>query len=1432
MRVIALNFKSVHIRLSGVMKDQGTQRDSVGRNIRFTVCLVLINLLVPPALHAWQKSIRFERITLEQGLPDYYVRSITQDKYGFMWFGTANGLAKYDGYHFTVYKHDFDDPNSISSNEILSVFEDQQGTLWVGTDAGLNRFNRGQETFTHFRHNPENPASLGGEVVPTIFEDQFGVLWVGHWFAGLSRFDRASETFVRYIHDPDDPTSLPQGVVMAVHEDRSGVLRVGTFAHEGTPDLALFNRETGTFSRFFSCEPEQPQCAQPLSESDRPPVSQINGIFEDGAGNMWIGGYGLIKYDRANNTYMRYSHDPENPDSPAGNRFAGDMVEDSTGRLWFADTYQGLTSFDPETEKFDHYRHDPADSNSIGSNDLYTLYEDRDGIIWVAAYSNGISKFDPHSLAFGHYKHDPNEPNSLAHNIIEDITEDKNGLLWAAAGGLNRIDRSAGTVTVYRHDPDDPNSLHNNDIRALHATNSGMLWIGTIFGLSRFDPETGTFKYYPVNPKTLDSNPQTPRDAGVLSIAEDANGFLWLGTHSTVSRLDPATGSVIHYHANPDQPNALHGNTFGLGFIADNGNVWITSSTGINRFDPHTETFSHYVHEPKNPDSIRQGPVTAILQESDNVIWVGTASGLDRLDPVSGVFSHQTNSDGSSIEYVVGIVPDGRGNLWVGTRSQGILKIDTATAEFRNYGVRDGLAGDNIAGRGLLSRSGEIIFGSQNGITIFDSEDLPEYQQESTVVITDFRLLNEPVQISTPGQETPLVQHINQTTDITLSYKDYLFSFEFAALNYSDPISTRYAYMLEGFDRDWIETDASNRFATYTSVPPGDYVLRVKSSNRDGDWSKNNTSIRLNILPPLWRTWWAYSLYVIAFILVLFAYVMLRTINLTRRARLLEKTVEERTAKIRKHEQQIQHQAEDLEELLHLKEELIANISHEFRTPLTLILGPAKRMLQKTANQENRTQLQMIKRNSQRLLRLVDQLLGLARLGAEEPLALSAQPITSIADAITESFQVLAEEKGLELTIEHGPELWVNCTPDSLEKILLNLLSNAIKYTPAGGRITVSTALNDDNMVELSVRDTGVGIAGKDQKAVFERFHRLGDRGELVPGAGIGLALVKELVDAHNGRIQLLSTPGEGTTVTIQLPHCLEAPETPETEPRIVSSEVIELEADALVQHDAVSGTVTVNGAEDQPSILVVEDNVDMQNYLVELLSGAYHCDVASDGQQALEAAFERIPDLVLCDVMLPRLDGFQVSHALKEDERTSHIPIIMLTARSDRYSRMEGWQKKIDGYFTKPFDDEELKLRIANLLDIRDILKNRFSSQFFEESRPNQVLNEKENRFMEKLNRLLERCHVDPKFDLSQMAFEMHMSPRQVQRKLKAITGHHPAEFLRSFRLKKARELLRTGTQVGLASDAVGFSSPAYFASCFKAQFTQTPTEYQQRFH
>lgn len=1404
------------------MNRQEKLRKSGIRKFLAILCLSLVSSFSIPESHAWQKNIRFDRISTDQGLSHVFVHSITQDDQGFMWFGTANGLNKYDGHRITVYGHDPDDPTSISGKTINDVYVDSNNVLWAAGN-GLDRFDRESESFTHFTHDPDDPKSISDDVVLSIFEDHEGILWIGTWNGGLNQFDRATETFTRFQHDPDDQGSLPAGPIRAIFESADGILWVGTYTFDESANLSRFDRDTETFQPVLSCDSDLPSCAKPLSESDRPPHASTAAIFEDQSGIMWIGGYGLIRYDRNGNTYRRYFDDPENEGYPHVNNFTGDLVQDHEGRLWFADTYNGLHGFDPDQETFTQYLHIPADPFSIGSNDLFTVYKDRDGLIWIASYYAGVSKFDPGSLAFGHYKHDPADPTSLGNDRVAAITEDKNGYLWVAAGGLNKIDRNNGLVELYRHDPEDPDSIHTDDIRELLFDRTGFLWLGTHNGLSRFDPETETFRHYPIG-----GTGEADDDTSVYSIIEDKGGVLWLGTNRTFSRFDPATGEVVHYPADSETTTGPRGTQFML-LLAQDGHIWIGSwAEGVTRFDPDTESFVHFDHDPEVATSLSKGRVTGIMEDHEGTIWIATSTGVDQYNAVTDEFSHFTNSNELPVGFIENIIPDESGRIWFVSNGAGISSFDPHSGLIAKYSSRDGLQGDFFKAA-IISESGELVLGGLNGLNIFHPDQLPEPENDPIIAFTDFLLMNESVGVSKPDRETPLSRNISTNPDITLTHRDYLFSVEFAALSYLNTEATRYAYMLEGFDHNWIETDASKRFATYTNVPAGNYTLRVKATDLNGEWSKNTAALNLKILSPPWKTWWAYTLYLATIVLLLFGYILWRTHTLQRRAIELETTVEERTRQIRENEQVIQHQADSLQELLHLKEKLYANISHEFRTPLTLILGPVRRMLGKNTDTQAREQLEMVQRNSERLLRLVDQLLGLSRLSAQKPPTASAQPLMPLVEVLTESFRPLAQEKGLSLIQGESEDIWVNCAPDALEKILMNLLSNAIKYTPAGGRITVDVCSDGQDVAVLSVSDTGIGIPADEHAAVFERFHRIGEIGETIPGAGIGLALVKELVESYGGSVGLVSSPGAGTTVSIRLPRHEALEQGTTAKDSVHVSAAARREVESLVQPGTTLSMADHDHGDDRRCVLIVEDNPDMQNYLHDLLDQDYECLVAGNGQDGLEVALEQVPDLVVTDVMMPEMDGYELTQTLKEDQRTSHIPIIMLTARSDQESRLKGLRERADDYLIKPFDDEELLLRISNQLAARDIIKARFSGRIYLEEPLSTELNERERKFLQRFEVLLKQDHSDPNLDIGSMASRMAVSTRQLQRKLKALTGHSPAEYLRAYRLKKAAKLLKKGGQITRVALDVGFSSQAYFGTCFKAQFGLTPGQFQR---
>jgi len=1405
-----------------------------------------LTLLAASSASGLQQQLRFERISVEHGLSHPNIIAIHQDDSGFIWIGTADGLNRYDGYDFVVYRHDPNDPTSLSDSEIRSIVEDDFGNLWVGTRSGLNRLNRGTGQFSRYVNESGNDRSVSDNDITVLLVDHEAVLWVGTRNGGLNRFDHASNSFDRFEFDRENLVDgIKQGPIAALYEDRYDRLWIATRDHS-YGSLSRFDRQTDTFVPRFGCPTaEHGDCnIEQGHEQHRSVGTNINGLYQDTSDAFWLGSDdGAIQNHKG--WLSRYENIADDSKSMSNNRVLAPL-QDAGGTLWFATKGGGLNRMGPPksvnwidadyagwyripeepvawTSVFDSFRHDPEDPYSLSSDDLSVMYKDRFGVIWIGTSDAGLNKLNPSGAQFGYYKHDPALPNSLSDNLVSAVAEDFESTLWFGTlkGTLNRVDRAQGNVTQYRNDESDSNSLPDAPIHALHVDSEGVLWVGTRLGLSQFNKVSGkatNYNLYPYGPSVL----------GVLSITEYPAGTLWMGTAASLTRFDIETKEFKHYWPNLRDENSLHGDIFDDVASDSEGKIWMASvNAGLNRFDPETESFTHYRHDSAESNSLSDDHVTSIMNNhsdseaiSSAVMWFGTRSGMDRFDVHTEKFTHFSMDDGLPGSHVTGIVSDGHRKFWITTESSGLSRYDPYANTFENFDVIDGLQGNHFFNHVTHSTGdGEIIVSGPLGVNIFNPDKIIADKEAPVTVI---------VKMNAGEAEMPLGEN-DQTIMISSQFDE--FAFHFAALNSANPRRTQYAYKLEGFDDDWITTESNDRVAHYREIGPGDYLFRVRAKLGNGAWGERNASLGVRIPTPLWQTSWAYLAYAMALMLGVYLIMNMRAVALRRQAKLLESRVAERTVQIEQNERLIQHQADHLEELLQVKEKLFTNISHEFRTPLTLILGPIERMLRKAEDSQSSAQLSMVKENSQRLLRLVDQLLGLSRLSAEEPVTRSPQPLLPLATTIVESFQPLADEKRIQLDIVNGERLWVNCAPDALEKILLNLVSNAIKYTDEGGWVNVRIASVDSDIVRLSVSDSGIGIDPKDHAAVFERFYRAngnGNGGGATPGAGLGLALVKELAEAFGGSVELESRPGLGTTVSVLLPRHRARPTDHDADDYSIVSGLIPLEVAASNHSQELTAVGAPDKSNGRASLLIVEDNSDMQRYLISLFEDDYDCQIASDGEDGIRFATQHIPDAVICDVMLPNMDGFDVSKTLKTNEATSHIPIIMLTGRGDHDSRLKGLREHVDDYLTKPFDDEELTLRVDNILSVRDTLKRRYSRQLFDGSESPSDLDPKEQRFLDKLQAILEERYADAEFRVEQLAAALAMSDRQLQRKLKALVDHSPAEYLRTYRLTMAKKRLGEGVQVGLVSESVGFSSQAYFASCFKAEFGTTPTEFQ----
>ena len=790
---------------------------------------VLTPINIPSATGAMTNTIRFERISLREGLSQGTINTILQDDQGYMWFGTEDGLNKYDGYNFTVYKHDPDDSLTLSDSFVSAIHEDQNGDLWIGTRSGLDRFDRKTESFIHFPHENDESIDLRETSITAIHEDDMGTLWIGT-IDGLYLLEQDTKLLAHYQHDPEDIKTLSNDYVRVILEDQDGNLWVGT--NDG---LNLFKQSDSTFLHYR----HNPGDRQSLSND------QVTTIFEDREKNLWIGTEegGLNRFDRLAQTFIRYQQDPSDPYSLAHNRVRA-IFEDATSRLWIG-TQNGLDQLDRNRNRFIHYHHDPGDLYSLSSNSIWSIYEDRTGILWFGTYGGGLSKYNRSTDRFLLYQHNPISPNSLSDNMVWSIYEDQNDVLWIGTfnGGLNKLDRSSDTFSVYQFDPKDPASISSNDVRAILEDRAGNLWVGTNGGgLNQFNPRTETFTNYmhdPGDPKSLSEN-------RVPVILEDRSGHLWVGTRSGgLNRFNPATGDFVRYQHDPGDPTSLIDDRVWSLYEDLAGRLWVGTLGGISVLDPERNHFTRYLNDPDDHQSLSGNAIFSFCEDSSGVMWIGTwGNGLDRFDDTTQTFTHYTEKDGLPNNVIYGIEADSDGYLWLST-NKGLSKFDPHTETFRNYDISDGLQDNEFnVGAHFHSDRGEMFFGGISGFNAFYPEQIKDNPNPPPIVITSFAKFNQKVRTD-----------LSEDEHIQLSYKDNFISFEFAALDYHAPEKNQYAYRLEGFDEDWVIA-GTRRYASYTNLRGGDYVFRVKGSNSDGVWNEEGIAIHITVTPPIWDTWW------------------------------------------------------------------------------------------------------------------------------------------------------------------------------------------------------------------------------------------------------------------------------------------------------------------------------------------------------------------------------------------------------------------------------------------------------------------------------------------------------------------------------------------------------------------------------------------------
>lgn len=1334
----------------------------------------------------------FEHITMAEGLPENSVLCILQDRTGYLWLGTQVGLVRYDGYSMKSYQYDSDDSLSISWGFIKTIYEDKSGTLWIGTSKGFNRFNKGEETFSRFRHNPDDLNSINSDSINCILEDDDGNILVGT-NKGLNILDPLNKRFAQVHYNNAVYTNSVNSILK---DNLTGNIYVGS-------KNKLFLYETAKHI---------------LTEENKinnliPNIGLINSLYQSSKASIWIAhSMGISKLDLKNNQANHYQvvqsfvYTNEN--------YLHNLIEDNNGFLWLISGHGesgSLTIFDPRSGKFKNVELLPGSPRSISSTkNIWTVYKDRSGVIWVGTFLRGLNKWNSNKNRFKRFVFNNSNADTDGFNKIWSIIIDSKGTIWFGTNnGLNSFNYKSDELRNYKYDP---NGIENT-VTFIHKDESDIFWLGTESrGLVRFDPLRKTYNSYSHNPNVSNSISHNT----IRYIFPDGQDFLWIGTRGGgLNKFDKRTGKFISYIYEPNNPEGLSNERVECILRDSKGTLWIGAQggAGLNRFDQKNNTFKTFSFPGGGP------VVLTMYEDKKGNFWVGTFNrGVSLFNRDNETFVNNFNLANNLVR---SILEDDSGNLWIGT-DYGLSKLYPEANIVKNYKTSDNFEGDRFAARSACkTTSGEMIFGTYDGFIIFHPDSIKDDPIPPQIIISDVSLFNR------PESELELDRHISEISELNLAYDQNDLRFEYVGLHYADPSKNIYKYILEGYDQDWVEA-GTQRNATYTNLNPGEYTFRVISANNDGVWSTNEASMKIVINNPWWTTGWSYAFYLILFAFGLYA-VRRFELNRSRLKNIL---------KMREFENKKQQEVDEM------KSRFIANLSHEFRTPIMLIKGPLQQLQEDNLDSKNQERCEMISRNTENLQLLINQLLELSQLeSASIPIKAEKLNMINVLKGLVFSFESLAKEKNISLSFDFVDEslsAWID--RDKLEKIINNLLSNAFKFTDNGGNITVTVnkIVNDQKeLAEIKIKDSGIGIASGRIEKIFDRFFQVDDTSQRAyGGSGIGLALVKELIDLHRWNISVSSIAGEGTEFRVRIPLSEDYLDENQkvniahSEDKVIINEDktrAESNQNKFHKHETIVETAESEIQNEKPSLLIVEDSKDVQVYLNDLLNAGYEVSTAINGLEGLNIALEKIPDLIISDVMMPEMDGFEFCRNIKTDQRTSHIPVILLTAKATTNDKIEGLETGADDYITKPFESNELKIRIKNLIEQRKKLRENFQKQGVFNLKDAKVTSV-DKKFLEKAISIINNHISDTGFSVDLFADEIGMSRSQLHRKLVNLIGESPGDLIRRIRLNKAAKLIEQKFgNISEISLEVGFNNPANFAQSFKKQFGVSPTEYKK---
>ena len=1317
-------------------------------------------------------------LSWQKGLSNDHVVCITQDKKGFLWFATEEGLNKFDGIRFIpYYKEEDTGKQGITGNELNHLLDDPTDSiLWIGTQrAGLNAYNYTENTFTSYRHDPQNPKGLITDDITQIAHAQDGNLWISTYWKGIEYFNKQTQEFEHY--NTSNVQGLESDHIWSVVDGGNGLLYIG-HVNKGFSVMSIKERKAKNYQH-------DPQKANSL------PGNEVNCIYKDNNGNIWIGtNKGLALFNPKEEDFISF-----NDSKGKLSHRIYDIKQIQDNKLWVAMEFGGIAILDLSQHLYHTDRqnnlftfiNEGDDEYGLSNSSIRCLFKDCFNNIWAGSWGGGVNFIFQEPALFSSYRYSswPSTENSLSNRIASSVCIDNRGNLWIGTdgGGINLFSKGKRTAIYNTRS----GHLNGNSVQASLCDSKGGLWFGLFYGgIVYFDSQKRTF-----HPIELFGNKHTD----IRSFSEDNEGNIWVGSSNGIYVIDRESKKVKeHYDRENNQVRCIKKDS--------EGQIWVGFFGGglglYNRKMDLVKLFNVTDHFPSNT-------VNAILEDTQKRLWVATGEGLVCFPSLSQKeYIVYQRENGLANTHIHSVIEDKKGNIWIST-NKGISCIDPFRQTCHNYDHRDNLPpGSFSTGCVAKDAEGNLYFGSINGLCYFSPETVLEERQSPLAVINNVEILG-PIsdrknkQNICPSPQQPLL----------LQYDQNNFCITFNVQNYALVNRVEYAYKLKGMEDSWYTADNSNSI-TFRNLPPGKYCFSVKTRMRNQQWSEDITSLDIHIAPPLWLTWWAKVLYILSFsgIFIYISYVY--------KKKLEAETLYKLEKQNHEHEQNLNNE----------RLRFYTNITHELRTPLTLILGPLEDIQKdNTLSPKDAQKISVIHQSAIRLLNLINQILEFRKTETQNrKLCVNRGNIVPLIRETGLKYKELNQKKNVNIRLEVEEEnIPMYFDKEVILVILDNLMSNAIKYTEQG-EITLSIGLTQQNGVshtEIRVSDTGYGINPEALPHIFDRYYQEGGKHQ-ASGTGIGLALVKNLVTLHEGDIHVSSTPNVGSTFCVSLLTHNSYPNALHADP----AEKTATKEEAITKHAATS---------DRAILEIVEDNPDICTYIANALGEHFDVRTASNGKEGMELARKCIPDIIVSDVMMPVMDGIDMCKTLKSDVRTSHIPIILLTAKDSIHDKEEGYSGGADSYLTKPFSASLLQSRIENILQSRRKLVEHITATAGKINDKSAIiaeaLNKLDNEFIVKINKLIEERLSSDKIDIGYLSDKMCMSSSTLYRKMKALTGLSTNEYVRKMRMKYAEQLLLEGKyNISEIAFKVGINNLFYFRQCFKEEFGMIPSEYLKK--